>query len=80
MNDFKTIINSIGLILNIVGVYVVYVYSPINIDEIDGGDASTDYDQLARETHRRNRLLRLGVYIVIGGSVLQLASNFISSK
>lgn len=75
--DLKTIINSIGLILNIAGVLVVYFSSPINHDVIDGGSASTNYDQIGRETKRKNTLLKAGVWIVVAGSVLQLISNFV---
>ena len=73
----KTILNSIGILLTIIGVYIVYVNSPINIDTIDGGDASTDYDEIDRITNKRNTWLKRGVFIVIFGSFIQLVSNFI---
>jgi hypothetical protein len=79
MNDLKTIANSVGLVVTMIGVYVVYYYSPLNFDTVDGGDMSTDFDKISDETNRRNSLLRVGVYIVIGGTMLQLISNFIPS-
>lgn len=75
--DCKTILNSIGLLLTIIGVYIVYINSPINIDTIDGGDASTDSFEINRITNKRNNLLKRGVYIVICGTIVQLVSNFI---
>jgi hypothetical protein len=79
MNTIKTAINSFGLIVTIVGVYMVYHFSPMNFDTIDGGSFDADFKQIERETNRRNSLLRVGVFVVIGGTLLQLLSNFIPS-
>ncbi len=70
--DVKTIVNSVGLLLNIVGVAMVYWFSPLNEYAISGGDAFTDSDKIERETKRRNELLKLSVGVVIFGSILQL--------
>jgi ClpP class serine protease len=78
--DAKTVVNSIGIVLNIVGVYMVYVNSPINFYEIDGGEFDDDSSKYRAETERKNRLLRVGVFVVIVGSVIQLISNFIPSN
>jgi ClpP class serine protease len=78
--DAKTVVNSIGIVLNIVGVYMVYVNSPINFYEIDGGEFDDDSSKYRVETERKNRLLRVGVFVVIVGSVIQLVSNFIPSN
>jgi ClpP class serine protease len=78
--DAKTMVNSIGIVLNIVGVYMVYVNSPINFYEIDGGEFDDDSSKYRVETERKNRLLRVGVFVVIVGSVIQLVSNFIPSN
>jgi uncharacterized membrane protein len=75
--DIKTIINSAGLILTLIGVYLVYKGSPIHYDKISGGSAQTDWEKVKRETDRKNRLVTIGVYLVIIGTVLQLISNFI---
>ena len=74
--NLKTITNSVGLLLTIIGVYLVYKNSPINFDTIDGGDDTTDFKEISRITNKRNSLLRKGVYIVMLGSALQLVSNF----
>jgi len=80
MHDLKTAINSVGLLVSIIGVYLVYRFSPLNFDTIDGGAPDTDFDAIRRETSRRNRLVRVGAYMVLGGTFLQLGSNFLSSK
>jgi hypothetical protein len=80
MFDLKMTLNSLGLLLTMIGVYVVYHYSPLNFDKIDGGNASTDNTKEERAVARRNHLLRVGVYVVIAGSLLQLVSNFIPSS
>lgn len=77
--DAKAFINSIGISLTILGVYMVYINSPINNTVIDGGDANTDWSAVERRANRRNILLRTGVYIIIGGSLIQLISNFLTS-
>lgn len=77
MVDGKTLLNSIGIGLTMLGVYMVYVNSPINYTEIDGGNASTDWDSIERKAKRRNILLKAGVYLVLAGSAAQLASNFV---
>ncbi len=77
MGFIKIVVNSGGLLATIVGVYMVYYFSPINIHTIDGGDAFTDFEKIKEETNRRNSLLRVGVFVVIGGTILQLISNFI---
>jgi hypothetical protein len=77
MSDLKTTLNSLGLLMSMVGIYMVYHYSPLNFNEIDGGDASTDDAKEERAVYRRNRLLRVGVYVVIAGTLFQFVSNFI---
>ena len=73
----KNLINSSGIIMTIIGVYTVYISSPINYDAISGGDPRTDWKKIGRQTQRKNRNLKLGVYLIIVGSLLQLASIFI---
>lgn len=73
----KTLLNSIGIGLTMLGVYIVYINSPINYTDIDGGDASTNWEAIERKARRRNILLKAGVYLVLAGSAAQLASNFV---
>ena len=77
MQDIKTKINSIGILLTIVGVWIVYRNSPINTNVIDGGSATDDHSHTESNNNRANRLLKCGVYIVMFGSILQLVSNFL---
>ena len=77
MFDLKTTVNTVGIILTLVGVYAVYYYSPINSCKIDGGNASTDFEKIERYTDRRNLLLKCGVYVVMVGTFFQLVSNYI---
>jgi hypothetical protein len=75
--NLKTTINSLGIVLTIVGVYIVYINSPLNFDTIDGGNFSTDFEEIKRVTNSKNKWMRNGVYIIIIGSLLQLVSNYI---
>jgi len=75
--DLKTGLNAFGIVLSIIGVWVVYVNSPLNFSGIDGGDASTDFDAIAKATTRRNQYMRVGVWLIIAASLLQIISNFI---
>jgi len=68
------LINAVGLVLNIIGVIVVYINSPINQHIIGGGfiEDKTDYGRI---TKTRNTLMKVGVMIILLGSFLQLAAN-----
>lgn len=56
-----------------IGVYVVYLNSPINYFIIDGNGDEDDEKQVIT----RNKRLKYGLLIVMLGSLLQLVSNFI---
>jgi len=77
MLSFKNTLNTVGLLLTLVGVYVVYVNSPLNISMIDGGSASTDYSEIVRKGDRKNQLMKYGVWMVIAGTLAQLGSNYV---
>ena len=72
----KTHLSTAGIILSMAGVFVVYKFSPLNESVIDGGDASTDFRRIHAEVRRKNRLMRLGVALVLGGSLLQVVANY----
>ena len=80
LSFIKVGVNSAGLLVTVAGVYMVYYNSPLNFHTIDGGDAFTDFDKIKQQTSRRNSLLRVGVFVVIGGTLLQLISNFIPDE
>nr|CAS02813.1 putative integron gene cassette protein [uncultured bacterium] len=75
--DGRAITNSGGIVLTMAGVYMVYANSPINSSVIDGGNFDTDFAAIDRDTRHRNLLMRVGVYVVLIGSFLQLVSNFL---
>ena len=79
VKDLRTAINSLGILLTIIGVVMVYRYSPLNESVVDGGGADTDFGAIERKQKCRNQLLKLGVYLVLGGSFVQLVSNFLPS-
>lgn len=79
MIDGKTLVNSIGISMTMLGVYMIYINSPINHAALDGGNASTDWTAIDRKTKLRNTLLKVGVYLVLAGSAVQLTSNFVPS-
>lgn len=73
--DLKTVINTIGLGLTILGVWMVWKNSPENFHTIT---QTFDFDgENKRKTGLKNKLLKAGVYIVMLGTVLQMVSNFI---
>ncbi|PYT01653.1 MAG: hypothetical protein DMF63_02055 [Acidobacteria bacterium] len=74
---WKIAINSIGILLNIVGALMLYHFSPFNFHTVDGGDSSTDWLDVEERTDRKNKMVKLSVAIIIFGSILQLASNFL---
>ncbi len=76
MLDIKTICNSIGIILSMIGVCVIYVYSPLNNSIIDGGNAFSKNDNSDKDK-KKNFCMKTGVFIVLLGSFFQLISNFI---
>lgn len=80
MWDAKTIVNALGLAITIAGIWITYRYSPINEWEIDGGDASTDFDKIERETKRKNRMMSRGIYTVLVGTGLQLVSTLLPTS
>lgn len=80
MINYNAVLSCAGIALTMLGVYLVYINSPINEALIDGGNAFTDRNELKRHAKRRNTLMRFGVYLVLLGSLVQLISNFIPSS
>lgn len=79
MIDVKIIVNSVGVGLTMLGVYMIYINSPINHTIISGGGADTDWAAIERKANLRNTLIKVGVYLVLLGSATQLVSNFVPS-
>jgi hypothetical protein len=72
----KTHLSTIGLILSMAGVVVVYLFSPLNESAIDGGNALTNFRRIDAEVRRKNRLMKVGVALVLAGSLLQAIANY----
>ena len=75
--NLKTFLNSLGLILTMAGVYLVFINSPVNEHTIDGGNAFTDSHKLIKETVVKNKRIKYGIYIILFGTTFQLVSNYI---
>lgn len=75
--DTKTSINSIGLLLTIIGTFVVYKNSPLNTSNIDGGNASSNYETEKYKVNQKNKYAIYGVRLIVAGTALQLVSNYI---
>ena len=76
MFDIKTAVNSLGLVLTFIGTLLVYLNSPLNEHSINGGSASTNFDEVQADAKRKNILMRYGVFAVLFGTLLQLCSNY----
>ncbi len=63
--------------MTIAGVWLISRNSPENFSVIDGGDSSTDFDAIDRIKARKNRLMKVGTYLVVSAAVLQFISLFI---
>lgn len=72
-----TILNSSGILFNIIGVIMVFYYSPINEHTIDGGILDEGHIDPVPIANRKNKLLKIGVLVVVLGSITQLVSNFL---
>ena len=77
------IVSSIGLVLDIVGVVLVFKYG-LQTDVRETGGTSVAYRggksdaEAKREYRHYSRLSRIGLGCLIVGFVLQLVSNFLS--
>jgi hypothetical protein len=79
----QTLFANIGIALTMIGVYVVYLNSPLNEHIIDGGAFDDEFSSLNTSskaiTIRKNRNMRLGIYLILLGSALQILSNGIDT-
>lgn len=74
---FKVTMNSIGIIMNIVGVWSLWKTSPTNFSVIDAGGASTNWDDINKKRINKNKIMDRSVVLILIGSSLQLVSNFL---
>lgn len=76
MTDIKTHIASFGIAMTIVGVSLLYWFSPLNQSVMDGGYYGTDCPQPPNDDERKNCGRRIGVLFVIAGSAVQILANY----
>jgi hypothetical protein len=78
MND-PALVNSIGLVLDIVGALMVWVFGLSPLLTSEGEVLTVDYadGRSTKRIQRCNRLSNLGMLLVVGGFVCQLVSNFL---
>jgi hypothetical protein len=77
MFSFKNTLNTVGLLLTLIGVWVVYVNSPVNYSAIGGRSITTDHSEIVRKVDRKNQLMEYGVWMVLAGTLFQLGSNYV---
>lgn len=79
--DPRIIVSNLGISLSMLGVWIVYLNSPINAHVIDGGvfdeEAESQANSQETITRRKNRNMTRGVFIVLVGSGLQILSSAI---
>lgn len=76
LNFMLKTINILGLSLVFVGSLIMYCNSPLNFSAIDGGSATTDYEKIRIKTTNRNKKMKIGLYLIDFGTILQIISNF----
>jgi len=73
----KTTVNSIGIIMTIIGVWALWKTSPTNFSIINAGAAIDNWKTAQKKTADKNRIMNGSVILILTGSFLQLLSNFI---
>ncbi len=68
-------LNIIGLIVVFIGTTIALVNSPLNFYSNDGGDAKTDFVKEQNKTKKKNCLMKLGIYLILMGTLAQILSN-----
>jgi hypothetical protein len=53
---------------------LAFFCSPKNKYIIDGGDMSTDWDKIARQTKWKNRGMNIGFALIVAGTMVQVYS------
>lgn len=74
--DLGTKLLLVSFSLNILGVIILFLNSPINKSRIDGGTASTDWKAIERVNKRRNVLMYIGLFLIVGAALIQFYCVF----
>lgn len=69
-----TVVNSAGLIIDIIGALMIFLNSP----KLEAMSWIGDYSEKEfKETNRKNKIARFGMIVIAIGFALQLVSNFL---
>lgn len=74
--DLGTKLLLTSLILNILGIIILFFNSPQNKWRIDGGTPSTDWKAIEKATKRRNILMYVGLFLILGAALIQFYCIF----
>ncbi|KQC33422.1 hypothetical protein AAU57_08905 [Nonlabens sp. YIK11] len=72
----SAMVNSIGLVFDIIGAMLIYFNSPIS----EGGSFLYSSDETARrikKATKKNNLVKLGAGILLVGFIIQIISNWV---
>lgn len=69
------LLNIMGILITVIGVYMSFKNSPINEHSIDGGNSETDWVLEKEITERKNKLMIFGIRMVISGTLIQVVCN-----
>jgi len=68
-------LNILGISITILGIWIVWAFSPLNSSITDGGDSTDSVDKSKNKSKVKNRYMTIGVAVITVGSSLQIASN-----
>ncbi len=70
------IVNSLGLILDIIGVLLVFIHSPI-LQSVTYMYSIERNEEFRKTDKKKNNRAKLGLILIIIGFLIQISSNFI---
>ncbi|WP_236676852.1 hypothetical protein [Aquariibacter lacus] len=79
--NLAKILNLVGIALNLIGVVVLYLASPLNVSVVDGGDldapAAKNFEEHAA-VKKNNRRMTWAVFLIIQGCIFQFVGNLLA--
>jgi len=70
------VVNSIGLFVDIIGVLIVFFFSPSHFMDFDGGTFDGTLTETELKKKKDEKQMRFGLIIIVLGFIFQFASNF----
>ena len=74
--ELSNLINSIGLVTDIIGALLMFYYSPITTFYTHIYNFGEE-EKLKEKANKINKYVKIGAYLLFTGFTLQLISNFI---